>query len=440
MRVFLLILALFVILAAAAGGFVWWKIGGLKQQLVVNLESTLKANVQINSLDLDLWKGEVHAAGISLANQSPDAPWDTGEIDQATGSFHVLDLLGPTLPLRVSVSGWKISLHTTVAAGLAPTGDANTPAATEPPPLDSVPTASDRIRVNDVSGNEGEVAVRVSGSQTITVHGVMFTASTHGGAAWTTDVQCSSIAAGTLLTGAGAVHLQSDAGKITFTDLAVHCGEGLLAGNGAVTLGGTHAIHGTFTATSIPMTMLVAERWQMKLSGLVSGDVTYQSDDASATANGKMSVSGAKFNVLPLLGKVTSLVGLPDISGVELDQATCDVSWKDHALQLQNIDVRKKDVLRVGGQLAVAADGQCDGRLKLGLPATVTARWPRLQTEVFSTPLEDYNWTDVHVTGTPDSLQEDLSPRLLAVGAAQGGQLIQQTTQKATDLLNSLLK
>jgi hypothetical protein len=438
MRIFLLILALLVLLAAAVGGFAWWKVSGLKQQLVASMESALKAGVQVTSLDLDLRKGEIHAAGISLTNQNNAAPWDTAEIDQATGHFNFMDLFGPTLPLRISVSGWKLSLHTTVASGLAPASDAGM--ASAPVAVIPSPSEADRIRVTSVTGDEGEVSVRVSGSQTISVHGVMFDAGTHGGSEWTTELQCSSIAAGTLVTGAGSVHLQSDGDKIDFTDLAVHCGEGQIAGSGDALSSGAHTIHGNFTATSVPMTMLVAARWQMKLSGLVSGDVTYQSDDNSATASGKLSVSGGKFNILPWLGKVTLLVGLPDITGVELDQATCDFSWKDHALQLQNIDIRKKDVIRIAGQANVAADDQCDGHLRVGLPSSVTARWPKLQTEVFSAPLEDYNWTDVHVTGTPDNLQEDLTPRLLAVGAEQGTDAIKSTSQKAVDLLNSLLK
>ena len=69
MRILLTILAVLILLAAAAGGFVWWKISGLKQQLVLNLENSLHATVRVTSLDLDLQKGEIHAAGLSLANQ-----------------------------------------------------------------------------------------------------------------------------------------------------------------------------------------------------------------------------------------------------------------------------------------------------------------------------------------------------------------------------------
>jgi hypothetical protein len=46
----------------------------------------------------------------------------------------------------------------------------------------------------------------------------------------------------------------------------------------------------------------------------------------------------------------------------------------------------------------------------------------------------------VHVTGTPEAPQEDLTSRLLTVGAEQGTDLLKQGAQKATDLINSILK
>jgi hypothetical protein len=137
--------------------------------------------------------------------------------------------------------------------------------------------------------------------------------------------------------------------------------------------------------------------------------------------------------------KVATLAGLPDISGVEVDQATTDFAWKDRVLHLTNLDIRKNDVTRIAGSVDVDAQGNVDGKLRLGLPSAVTAKWPQIQTSVFPVQFEDYNWADVHVTGTPSHLQEDLTPRLLAAGVDQGGDLLKQATQKAGDLLNGLL-
>jgi hypothetical protein len=427
------IIAPLVVIAAAAG-FLAWKISGLKQRLVDDLQSELHAKAQIASLDFDLRAGELHAAGISLQNQRAEAPWDNASIDQASVHFNLGDLFSSTLPVQVKITGWKVSLHTTAEE---PPSDAGT-APTQAPAW--TPSESRRVRVTSITADQGDVSLRLSDTQTATIQGVGFHAETPGGDNWTTQLHVDSIHAGTLVTGAGSVEMDSDGDKVTFNDLTVHCGDGQITGTGDLGLAEPHPLHGTFTAASVPISMLVATRWQVKLSGLVTGNVTYQGDDNAATATGTMSVANGQFNLFPWLGKATMLVGLPDITGTNVYQATTNFTWKNHLLTLQDIDVRKNGVFRIGGQATVTAAGEIDGHLKLGLPAAIIAKWPKLQTDVFSFAQDDFDWTDVHVTGTPDQLQEDLSTRLLVASAAQGGQLLQQGTQKASDFLNNLLK
>jgi hypothetical protein len=110
MRVVFVVIPL--VIVAAIGGFVAWKIAGLKQRLVAELETALHATAQIDSLNLDLGKGELLAAGITLQNQRPEAPWDSASIDQAAIHFQFAKLFAPTMPLQVTVSGWKVTLHT----------------------------------------------------------------------------------------------------------------------------------------------------------------------------------------------------------------------------------------------------------------------------------------------------------------------------------------
>ena len=434
MRIALLILVPLVLIAAVAA-FLTWKVLGLKQRLVAELETALHATAQIGSLNLDLGKSELTAANITLQNQRADAPWDTAAIDQVEVHFHIADLFEPTMPLQVDLTGWKLSLHTT-AQPYAPAPDAGAPEPSVPP----APPGSNWIRVTAVNGSEGEVTLHTADNQAVLVHGVGFHSDSPGGADWTTELTATSIAAGTLVTGAGAVELHSSADNVTFNNLLVHCGDGQVAGSGTLNLTPPHALKASFTANAVPLTMLVSIRWQVKVSGLVSGTVTYEGDDTNGSAKGHVSIAQGKFNLFPWLGKATMLVGLPDVGGMEVDKADADLAWKDHILNLTNIDVRKDGVFRIGGQDTIAADGTMDGHLKFGLPTAAISKWPKLQTEIFTTSQDDFSLADVHVTGTPESPQEDLSSRLLAVTAEQGTDLIKQGAQKATDLFNQFLK
>jgi hypothetical protein len=438
-RIVLVLIVALVLVAAAGGAFVWWKIAGFKEQLVRNLENAIGAEVQVSSIDLDLWHGELHAAGISLANERPEAPWDKGQISQATVRFHLSDVFAPSLPVTVEVTSWNVVLRPRgggASAGTATFGSGGM-GASDPAVVPS--PAPGRIHVTQLSAEQGAVEIDLAGDKKVEVHGVAFEAADNGAGVWTTQLQANSITAGTLEAGSSSVEIRGELGKLTFSALRMQCGPGVLTGDGEAALDGKHEAQVNLKAVDLPMTMLVAVEWQMKLSGLVSGDLHYQGNDQDGGAQGQIVVNHGKFNVLPWLGKVTSLVGLQDISDVEVDKATTDFAWKDRVLHLTNLDVRKNDVTRIAGEVDIDATGQVDGKIKLGLPSVVTSKWPQLQTQVFPVQLEDYNWADVHLTGTPDHLQEDLTPRLLAAGMGQGTDLLNSATQKATDLLNNFL-
>ena len=385
---------------------------------------------------MDVRNGELLAAGVTLQNQRPEAPWDSASIDQVAIHFHFMDLFASTMPLQATITGWKVTLRPTSAAGSA-TDNTPVPDSTSTIPVEAGPSW---IQVNGVDASEGEVTIHLGGDQNVAIHGVKFHADTPTGATWTTQLSVASIADGTFVTDAGSRQSHSDNEQATFSDLAIRCGDGEITGSGSYDLAAPHALLGNFTATNVPLTLLLAARWQVKVSGNVSGNLNYKGDDGSATASGKISVSGGKFNLFPWLGKATMLVGLPDVGDTEVDQATSDYSWTNHILSLQNIDVRKQGVFRIGGKADIAADSTIDGHLKLGLPTTAISKWPKLQTDVFNTPQDDFSFTDVHVTGTPEAPQEDLSPRLLNVGAEQGIDVLQTTKQKASDLIDQLLK
>jgi len=430
-RIILGIVVALVLLVAAAAGLAFWKLSGLKEQLRAGLAKSLDADVQVASLDIDPWKSELHAAGITLTNQRSSSPWAKGDIAQATVHYRFADLLSSPLKVQVEITTWNVQLHSPLRTNeTPPNADADGSAA--------APSSPSRLQVTQLTAHEGTVEMDFADDRKVTINGVGFD-STQDGGTWTTQVHVTSLQSGTLALGAGSVKIVGNADQLTFSDLHLQCDPGAITGEGEIATGGQHAAQITLKGVDVPVTMLVALAWQPSLAGLAAIDLTYSGTDAGGTAQGTLALTHAKFNVLPWLGKVTLMVGLPDLSGVEVDKATSDFTWKDGALHLTNIDVRKNDVTRIAGQVDLDAQGNVDGKLKLGLPSAVTAKWPQLQSSVFTTQSDDYNWADVHLTGTPSHLQEDLTPRLVAAGLNQGGDIINQATQKAGDLLNSLL-
>jgi hypothetical protein len=430
-RGILIALVILVIVAGAAGGFVWWKLSTLKQTLIADLEKSLNATVQVASIDVDVFKGELHAAGISLVNQNPSAPWDKGDISQVTVHFKLSDVLSPTLPIRVEVSDWHLMLHSPLRTAETPPAESGTGTTGTP--------SRGKIQVTNIVAQNGTAEMDFADDRKVVMHGISFDAANNGADVWTTQLQATSVNAGSLEAGASAVQIRGEPDKVTFSQLHMQVGPGVITGDGDVALGGNHDAHVDVKSVDLPLTMLVSVDWQMKLSGYVDGTLHYEGNDQGGGAKGQLLVNHGKFNVLPLLGKVTMMVGLADISDVEVDKATSDFEWKDKAFHLMNIDVRKTDVVRVGGAVDINELGQVDGRLKLGLPTVAVSKWPALQTSVFPTQLEDYSWADVHLTGTPDNLREDLTSRLVTAGMGTGSDLMNQAAQKASSLFNSIL-
>jgi hypothetical protein len=429
------ILVLLLVLAGVGSALVWLKLASLKKQLAQNLGNALQAQVEVASINFDLWHGEIRAAGITLTNQRPDAPWDQGEISQAVVHFHLHDLLAPTLPLTLQVSSWKLVLHpnrasTGAAAAVSESGTA--PAAPAAAP------ANGRVRVTGLSAQEGEVEIDLANGRQILLHGVSFDAAETGDV-WTTQVQASSISSGPMQLDASSVEIRGEPGQLTFSNLRLACAQGIITGDGDLSLDAPHQADMNLKAVDVPVSMLVSVQWQMKLSGLANGTLRYKGNDQGAEAQGQLAIAGGKFNVLPFLGKMSAMIGFPDITDTEVDKATTDFDWKDGTLHLANIDIRKNDVIRIAGDASVDATSQVDGHLRLGLPDSILTKWAQLQSSVFPTQSDNYSWADVHLTGTPDHLQEDLSSRVLAAGVQSGGTLLNQGGQKAMDLLNSFL-
>ena len=424
-------LVVVLVVVGGAGGFIWWKLSTLKQTLIANIGKSLDATVQVASIDFDVFKGELHAAGITLVNQNPAAPWDKGDISQVTVHFKLSDVLNPALPISVEVSDWHIALHSPLRTAETP------PAETGASSTNSA--AKGHIQVTHIAAQNGTAELDFADDRKVVIKGISFDAANNGAEVWTTQLQAASVVAGSLEAADCAVQIRGDAEKITFSQLHMQVSPGVITGDGEVALNGNHDAQVDVKSVDLPLTMLVSVDWQMKLSGLVDGTLHYAGNDQGGGAKGQLAVTHGKFNVLPLLGKVTMMVGLADISDVEVDKATSDFEWKDKTFHLMNIDVRKNDVVRIGGVLDIDQLGQVDGRLKLGLPSVATSKWLALQTAVFPIQLEDYNWADVHLTGTPDHLQEDLTSRLVAAGMGTGSDLMNQAAEKASSLFNSIL-
>ena len=98
------------------------------------------------------------------------------------------------MPISVEISSWNVVLH-------SPLRTAETPPDTTSEDETSAPSKPHRIHVTHLSAHEGTVEMDFSDDRKVTMNGVAFESDDDGGGIWTTQLQATSIQAGTLAAG-----------------------------------------------------------------------------------------------------------------------------------------------------------------------------------------------------------------------------------------------
>ncbi len=75
----------------------------------------------------------------------------------------------------------------------------------------------------------------------------------------------------------------------------------------------------------------------------------------------------------------------------------------------------------------------------MGLPAEVVKLVPGLQSKIFTLEADSYVWADVAISGTIHAMEEDLSPRLLALAQDEGQQILESGKDALEDKVKSAI-
>jgi len=113
-----------------------------------------------------------------------------------------------------------------------------------------------------------------------------------------------------------------------------------------------------------------------------------------------------------MLEEVATFTQLPQFKRMPLQEFSGDYTWVDGQLTLTNMVAESKGLLRLEGSCVLAADGKIEGTVRLGVTPQTLQWMPGSRERVFTIAQNGYLWTDVHVSGTLQNMQEDLSARL----------------------------
>lgn len=183
----------------------------------------------------------------------------------------------------------------------------------------------------------------------------------------------------------------------------------------------------------------LSPEWKDRFSGIMAGtsDISWPSSGiADATATGKFRVTEGLIQNVSTLEEVAKFTSAPQFKRMPVQEFSGDYRWSKGNLVLTNIVLESKGLLRVEGTCSIAANKAIDGQLRVGVTSQSLQWLPGSQERVFTVAQNGYLWTNVRIGGTLDSVQEDLSARL--VNAA--GQQVIETGAKAIENLPNATK
>lgn len=164
----------------------------------------------------------------------------------------------------------------------------------------------------------------------------------------------------------------------------------------------------------LPVREWLPATWHDHVSGLAAGNVHWSGKNPkleTSQVQGSLRIEEGRVRHLPFLEKLGSITGKKSIEQLELSECSADVDWKSPQVEIKNIAVEDKGKFRIEGALTVRQKS-LGGAIRLGL-AREYLEWLPHAEEVFPNEKAGYLWTTVHLSGTIDKPEQDLSPRII---------------------------
>jgi len=167
---------------------------------------------------------------------------------------------------------------------------------------------------------------------------------------------------------------------------------------------------------SLKISPWLPKHWRAHVAGQISGHFDYMSNDTgleTSHGRGNITVIDGVLRDLPPVDQYISLTGSPDPGDMKLSACTANVRWKECEIIFENINMECPDVFRLTGTVTATKTRALHGTLALGLTDSYLRWLPSLQKNIFSRQEGDYHFATVHLSGTVDHPEQDLSERLI---------------------------
>jgi hypothetical protein len=151
------------------------------------------------------------------------------------------------------------------------------------------------------------------------------------------------------------------------------------------------------------------------VQGKFSGHLDYKSTGTgleTSTASGHLTLADGALHDLKAFRTYIAATKSPDPGDLKLDVCQTDVKLETGAISLENLMVESKGIFRLSGTIKMAKDKTLSGELKLGVTEPYLRWLPTAESAIFTRADGPYRLTTIHISGTSEKPQQDLSPRI----------------------------
>jgi hypothetical protein len=151
------------------------------------------------------------------------------------------------------------------------------------------------------------------------------------------------------------------------------------------------------------------------VQGKFSGHFDYKSTGTgveTATGAGYFTLAGGALHDLKAFRNYVAATKSPDPGDLQLNVCQTDVKMDNGAISLENLKIESSGIFRLSGTIKLAKDKTLSGELELGVTEPYLHWLPTAESAIFTRVDGPYRVTTVHVSGTSEKPQQDLSPRV----------------------------
>jgi hypothetical protein len=190
--------------------------------------------------------------------------------------------------------------------------------------------------------------------------------------------------------------------------------DGTIRAHGHAGIGEDKSVDLKAAFDGLPIRGWLPAKWKEHVSGTAFGEFHWTGENPKlehSLGEGSLRLRNASIDDLAFLKKLAELARKKAFERLDLNDCSMRFAWRYPTIEIKDIEIEEKGKFRLEGAISVERHS-LRGEVKLGLTREYLD-WLPNPTEVFNKERSGYLWTTVHLSGSIDHPQQDLSARIV---------------------------